>query len=73
MLPLAIGATAGLVGWYIGSRGKEKEKEARVQAEHVAESQRSRAEDAEGRAAEALSEKELSDQQLERYNPDNAS
>jgi hypothetical protein len=30
MLPLAIGAAAGLVGWYIGLRGKEREKEARV-------------------------------------------
>jgi hypothetical protein len=71
MLPLAIGAAAGLVGWYIGSRGKEREKEARVQAEHVAESQRRRAEVAEDQAAETLLERELSDKQLERYKLDN--
>jgi hypothetical protein len=71
ILPLAIRAAARLVGWYISLRGKEREKETRVQAEHVAKSQRRQAEVAKDQAAETLLERELSDKQLERYKLNN--
>ena len=66
MLPVAIGLGAATIGWYIGSRGKEREREARAQAEGVAATQTARADEAVRGKQEALSERNQLDEQLER-------